>query len=171
MILRSGDILIMGGKSRLRVHAVPKVFTKSLPPIYLHPRTAGCERIHMEDCPCFLQRHLSTTESVDNSGNCSSDLISTVCSKRHSMDCSGSKEMKLLSKRQRSCLTDESSTEDAVLEENWRYGKESRIRNNSGSEQCSCHSLSIQGEIRALRYLQTTRININVRQVYSNIEL
>ena len=171
MILRSGDILIMGGKSRLRVHAVPKVFTKSLPPTYLHPRTAGSQRIHMEDCTCFLKRHLSTMDCVDSSGASGSDLLITTCQKRYSIECFDNQETKIWSKRQRSASIGESLTENVTLEENKKCEKETYVRNNRNNEQCSCNSLSIQGEVRALRYLQTTRININVRQVYSNTKL
>lgn len=187
MVLRSGDILVMGGKSRLRVHAVPKVFTKSLPPTYLHPKTAGNMRIHMEHCPCFLQRHHSI---IDSFGSNSSRVESVSMKesrdsksesyKRFSQDSSVYQDSELLSKRQKNFAIDTSSSVNAGLEyrraidceENTTDKKQIESSDNELilDRQCCCECLSIQEEVRALRYLQTTRININFRQAYSDSE-
>ena len=54
LLLRSGDVLILGGKSRLKYHGVPKVFVSEGPPADLLPSTAGLDPIHRSGCPCFL---------------------------------------------------------------------------------------------------------------------
>eukprot|EP01041_Mallomonas_annulata_P003219 gene3219-6364_t len=91
-----GDVVVMGGMSRLAVHGVPRVFIggrgEMAPPSYLHPST--------------------TTTAIDD---INSPLLASFVSK-------------------------ESDAEVSVSGERWRW--------------------------RVLRYLQTARININVRQVY-----
>ena len=250
MILRSGDILIMGGKSRLRVHAVPKVYTKSLPPGYLHPSTAGRDAVHLADCPCFLDRGISlrccsggddsdsrsgcssSSNKNDNSSDSSSSSSSSSCSSSSSR---GSDRLDIDSDRDLNSKTDINRPHsDNITNDNGGSPSHKRRKNSaSGYEsdgaltaansrdkhiRSSCMNADINGcktfivegeseqkkeeiprtkeletdstdstnctdcpsslprsrcllverEVRALRFLQTTRININVRQVYSD---
>ena len=55
ILLRSGDVLLLGGGSRLRYHGVPRVWVHADgPPACLAPDTAGQTRIHTSACACFL---------------------------------------------------------------------------------------------------------------------
>jgi DNA alkylation damage repair protein AlkB len=54
VLLRSGDVLVLGGAARLKFHGVPKVFVSSGAPPNLHPSTAGRDAIHRAGCPHFL---------------------------------------------------------------------------------------------------------------------
>ena len=56
LILRSGDVLVLGGEGRLRYHGVPRVWVKSEgPPADLHPSTAALDAVHLSSCPLFLE--------------------------------------------------------------------------------------------------------------------
>ena len=54
VLLRSGDVLVLGGEARLKFHGVPKVFVSDGPPANVLPCTAGDEPIHCSGCPHFL---------------------------------------------------------------------------------------------------------------------
>lgn len=55
LVLRSGDVLVLGGQSRLRVHGVPRVWVAGEGcPAALHPSTAGAEKVHHCGCALFL---------------------------------------------------------------------------------------------------------------------
>lgn len=55
LLLRSGDVLILGGESRLRYHGVPRVWVQAEgPPAYLHPDTEAGQ-VHTSACPAFLE--------------------------------------------------------------------------------------------------------------------
>ena len=55
LVLRSGDVLVLGGQSRLRVHGVPRVWVAAEGcPAALHPSTAGAEKVHHCGCTLFL---------------------------------------------------------------------------------------------------------------------
>lgn len=212
MILRSGDILIMGGKSRLRVHAVPKVFTKTLPPLYLHPSTVGRDVIHLEECSCFLKSDilescscgdvagkLSTScETSDNTHVTKSKRSTTVpldvvCKKqRHGQSAdesaannvtnnetnngneneNGNNSLGICStpididssRNSNSCSDDDSRKENSI--EGGVDGEVDTINKDTDAARC-CTGLTPVRETRVLKYLQTTRININVRQVYA----
>ncbi|ELR24384.1 alkylation repair protein, putative [Acanthamoeba castellanii str. Neff] len=43
MLLRSGDVVVMGGASRLLYHGVPRILPATLPPELAHHRLAGTE--------------------------------------------------------------------------------------------------------------------------------
>lgn len=95
LLLRSGDVLILGGESRLRYHGVPRVWVQAKgPPAYLHPDSKACA-VHTSACPAFLEPE---------------------------------------------------STGDEV--------------------ECLCGCVSVTEVRRALRYLQSARINMNLRQVF-----
>ena len=270
MVLRSGDILIMGGKSRLRVHAVPKVFTKELPPLFLHPDTAGRDKIHLVNCSKFLHRRGSNlcernsckddgnnqrgggsgssssgsdsssgrskgsggdrgsgSSSYSGSGSGSGNGSSSGCDnssgsssgsssghdsgnndsirvekmdssnlKRSVQDeCdSGNTNMNsspssssasvsvcssIVHKKQKSLNRSEYEALVKVTSIEEKRDTEMRVTDEacvvrdfsdvSAETECTCKMLSIDEERRALRFLQTTRININVRQVYSDL--
>ena len=54
VLLRSGDVIVLGGEARLKFHGVPKVLVSSGPPKYLHPNTSKKDPIHRSGCPRFL---------------------------------------------------------------------------------------------------------------------
>lgn len=121
ILLRSGDILFMGGNSRLRYHGVPKVFILEGPPLYLQPSSiSDNENIHYYTCPVFLE-----VNDVNNDENISTDSL-------------------------------EKEEDDALPRK--------RLRTNKSS--CNCGGTNKNEICRALKYLQITRINLNVRQVY-----
>lgn len=189
----------MGGKSRLRVHAVPKVFTKSLPPSYLHPRSAGSAVIHSANCSHFLESNQDkircksslNSSSLMQPAECKDicDSVQITSLKRNisksDLECSVSEETTDGIKKKYKCddradlgLTDtammtggrdndcykeevEVEVEEKIEEE---VAKETGI---NGSQSC-CSLISVEEELRVLRFLQTTRINFNVRQVYSD---
>jgi hypothetical protein len=190
----------MGGKSRLRVHAVPKVFTKSLPPSYLHPRSAGSGVIHSANCSHFLesnQDNIHCKSSLNSSvlmqpAKCKDicDSVQITSLKRNisksDLECSVSEETTdgikkkykcdgradlgladtaIMTGRDNDCckeeVEDKEEEEEKIEEE---VAKETGI---NGSQSC-CSLISVEEELRVLRFLQTTRINFNVRQVYSD---
>jgi hypothetical protein len=188
----------MGGKSRLRVHAVPKVYTKSLPPSYLHPRSAGNAIIHTANCPHFLQvnrDNLRCENSINNAtfmqpalckDNC--DSVQTAGLKRNmsSSDherCLVEETTEGIKKRYKcddradidpagtAVMTGAKDDERCEEEEEVKIAEEGANEKENGinisAESCCC-GISIEEEIRILRFLQTTRINFNVRQVYSD---
>ena len=206
LILRSGDILIMGGKSRLRVHAVPKIFTQSLPPLYLHPRTVGKDFIHLKECHHFLKKN---TSNIVKNCQCSDDDMasktSSFCETSDYIEHTNSKRVTSIpfnvacKKQKHDQFVDESAAN--IVESAANYS-ESAANNESNSKthedgdsdrnsnSCSndsnskevedntksddvddavrcCAGLTPVQEMRVLKYLQTTRININVRQVYT----
>lgn len=199
LILRSGDILIMGGKSRLRVHAVPKIFTQSLPPLYLHPRTVGKDFIHLEKCHHFLKRN---TSNIMKNCQCSDDDVasktSSFCETSDYIEHTNSKRVTNVpfnvacKKQKHDQFVDESAAnyiESAVdnvsNNKTHEVGDSNRISNSCSNDsnrkevedntesddvddavRC-CAGLTHIQEMRVLMYLQTTRININVRQVYT----
>jgi hypothetical protein len=192
MILRSGDILVMGGKSRLRVHAVPKVYTKSLPPSYLHPRSAGSAIIHTANCPHFLQANrdnLRGKSSINNTTLMQPALCRDMCdciqtaglkrsiSKSDLESCVLEETTDSVDKRYRchdradldpalAAVITEGSDDNRCIEEDEVEGaKEKESDIHIDAESC-CSAISVDEEIRILRFLQTTRINFNVRQVY-----
>ena len=56
LVLRSGDVLVLGGEGRLRFHGVPRVWVKSEgPPADLHPSSAALDAVHCSSCPLFLE--------------------------------------------------------------------------------------------------------------------
>lgn len=207
LILRSGDILIMGGKSRLRVHAVPKVFTKTLPPLYLHPSTVGRDVIHLEECSHFLKGnvfdgcscggdvagklltacHTSDYNIPTNSKRSTTAPLYVACKKqRHCQSAveaaannennndneNGNKTLDISStpidigsNRNRNSYSDDDSWKAHSIEGGVEFKVETR--SNDADVAGCCTGLSPVRETRVLRYLQTTRININVRQVYA----
>jgi len=83
LILTSGDVLILGGPSRLKFHGIPKVFVADGPPEELKPSslssiiklgsstTTTSEihsvlNIHHSGCPCFLDLIQKEEEDEDN---------------------------------------------------------------------------------------------------------
>ena len=210
LILRSGDILIMGGKSRLRVHAVPKIFTQSLPPLYLHPNTVGKDFIHLEECNHFLKRNASNIlKNCHSSDDDVASKSSPFCETSDYIEYSNSKRVTNVSfnasckKQRHDQFVNESAAnfvESAVNYSESAANNESdkkahakfdtNLMSNNNSNSCSddsnrigvevntesddvdgalrcCAGLTPIQEIRVLKYLQTTRININVRQVYN----
>jgi hypothetical protein len=209
MILRSGDILVMGGKSRLRVHAVPKVFTKTLPPLYLHPSTVGRDVIHQEECSHFLKggildgcscggdvagKLLTSCEASDNNTPAHSKRSTTVsldvaCKKqRHGQSAdesaannennnenenengnntSGicSTQIDIDSSRNGNSYSDDDGRKANSIE-GGVDGEVDTKNKDTNAAKC-CTGLTPVRETRVLKYLQTTRININVRQVYA----
>jgi hypothetical protein len=208
MILRSGDILIMGGKSRLRVHAVPKVFTKTLPPLYLHPSTVGSDKVHLEECSHFLLGGI--LESCSCGGDDVAGKLLTSCEASNNTHATNSKRsttvpLDVACKKQRHGQSADESAASNVTENNnndvnitfescsTQSNRDSSRNSNSHSDDDSRKANSIKGgvdgevdtkskdtdaakcctglspvrETRVLKYLQTTRININVRQVYA----
>jgi len=107
VLLRSGDVLILGGLSRLKYHGVPKVFVSEGPPAYLLPSTAGWDPIHRSGCPCFL------------------------------------------------------------TEPGGERGAEGEGRGSGSEVCCACGLVDDQEVRRALKVLSCARININLRQVYT----
>ena len=181
----------MGGKSRLRVHGVPKVFTKYLPPPYLHPTTAGTNIIHRSDCIHFLN---SRKETVNLKSTACRDVLNGaemdylvghsqgINCKRNAPTNSGDEKdfsIPILSSNKRpKCIKLDAISDNinSVVD-----GVEKKDENNvvecsdviDGDQDLqttckNCVPLSIQEEIRILRFLQTTRINVNVRQAYSD---
>ena len=56
LVLRSGDVLVLGGEGRLRYHGVPRVWVAAEGcPAALHPRSAGAQAIHACGCRLFLR--------------------------------------------------------------------------------------------------------------------
>ena len=193
IILRSGDILIMGGKSRLRVHAVPKVFTKSLPPLYLHPSTVGRDVIHTEECYHFLNRDILKNCDCSEDVKSKSSAFCETSGYTHLMNSKRSTTLPYnptIKKQKHDQSTDESTANtendnmthekcDANLniDRNSYHTRiaipvkvEADIRCNDGDEARCCRGLTPVQETRVLKYLQATRININVRQVYATQE-
>ncbi len=73
VLLRSGDVLILGGKSRLKYHGVPRVFVAEGPPKELLPSTAGADPIHRSGCPSFLV----TEAEAEGTAGCTCGLVET----------------------------------------------------------------------------------------------
>jgi hypothetical protein len=69
VLLRSGDVLVLGGAARLKFHGVPKVFVSSGAPADLHPSTAAWDAIHRAGCPRFL----SSSHSPLSAGSAAAD--------------------------------------------------------------------------------------------------
>jgi hypothetical protein len=177
MLLRSGDILVMGQSARLAVHGVPKVFSKSFPPSYLHPSTAGREKIHLMGCPLFLQRNERTCDGTDNSssgGNGSDNTDHNHNYKRSAV--SPSSSLPSSSSSPSSC----SSKRQKFEHVDNHAGGYSNLTSDVHCAPCVCACGTnvsdtsgvvsrgfdtLHDETRLLRFLQTTRININVRQV------
>ena len=199
----------MGGKSRLRVHAVPKVFTKTLPPLYLHPSTVGRDVIHLEECSHFLKGNvldccscgddvagklLTACGTSDNNIPTNSKRSTTVplyaaCKKqRHGQSAdeaaannqnnndneNGNETLGICStpidigsdrNRNRNSNSDDDSSTAHSIEGGVEYEVDTRSK-DTDAVRC-CTGLSPVRETRVLKYLQTTRININVRQVYT----
>ena len=195
----------MGGKSRLRVHAVPKIFTQTLPPFFLHPNTVGKDFIHLEECNHFLKRN---TSNILKNCQCSDDDVANKSSPFcETSDYTNSKRVTNVpfnvacKKQKHDQFVDESAANYRQAAANKSNVKANEIcdinsTSNSSSESCTdennrivntievayntesddvdvddavrcCAGLTPVQEIRVLKYLQTTRININVRQVYN----
>jgi hypothetical protein len=165
---------VIGGKSRLRVHGVPKVFTKSLPPEYLHPKTAGSERIHLKDCSCFLNidkysgnQNSSSSVNYNRGGKNKTDINENglETNDRSSDDNNNDllKEDVVPLKKQKCYGLDKEIDNDKHLKSTDAWENTDKAE----EEVCQCGSLSVIEETRLLRFIQTTRINVNVRQVYS----
>ena len=54
ILLRSGDVLVLGGASRLKFHGIPKVFVAHGVPEHLQVDTASQHSLHKSSCPHFL---------------------------------------------------------------------------------------------------------------------
>ena len=180
----------MGGKSRLRVHGVPKVFTKYLPPSYLHPNTAGMNMIHRSDCIHFLNskkelvmpsstcRDLSIGAEMDilvdhsqvHSCKRNAPINSIDDSNRTDPILSSNKRPKRIELDARS--DDADDVVDGVENEDEsisvQLSEATEVDQNLQITCKSCLPLLVEEEIRILRFLQTTRINVNVRQAYSD---
>ena len=63
LLLRSGDVLVLGGLSRLKFHGIPKVFVSHGPPASLGVHTAEEHVIHRSDCSRFLDLQEPTPDS------------------------------------------------------------------------------------------------------------
>lgn len=181
MLLRSGDILVMGQSARLAVHGVPKVFSKAFPPCYLHPSTAGREKIHLMGCPLFLQRNERTCDGTDNSSSSGNGSDSTDHNHNYKRSAvSPSSSLPSSSSSPSSCSSKRQKFEHG---ENHAGGNSKLTSDGHCAPCCVCacgtNSINVSGtcgtvsrgfdtlhdETRLLRFLQTTRININVRQV------
>lgn len=121
IILRSGDVLVLGGESRLRFHGVPKVWAEQEgAPSYLHPSSVLLDSIHHSNCPLFLQdNHIRPNKYTQkfNLDSSKSTVAADMC--------------------------DEVTT-----------------------LACSCGAVSVIEVTRALKFLSSTRINMNLRQVF-----
>ena len=187
---------MMGQSARLAVHGVPKVFSKALPPSYLHPSTAGREKIHLVGCPSFLQRNERTCDDgTGDSGISGNGSISTDNNHNHSNKRSaGSPSSSLPSSSSPSSSSSSSKRQkqDHLQPLPPEYGANHTGGHGNLSDGdcacvCACGANSISGsgtggvvsrgfdvlhdETRLLRFLQTTRININVRQVTATADL
>lgn len=122
IILRSGDVLFMGGKARLRIHGVPKVFIEEGPPLYLQPSSVSDnENIHYCNCDMFLDIRNDTNKE------------------------------------------EEQEEEDSLPRKRTRINDDNEAKLD---KRCTCGTYPKIEITRALKFLQTTRLNVNVRQVY-----
>eukprot|EP00605_Chrysophyceae_sp_TOSAG23-4_P002603 GSChrysophyteH1.ASY1.ANO1.2874.1 assembled CDS len=72
LLLRSGDVLVLGGTCRLKFHGIPKVFVSDGPPASLGMDTVEEHVIHRSDCAQFLDLQASDSDSCCICGGASS---------------------------------------------------------------------------------------------------
>ena len=143
IILRSGDVLFMGGESRLRYHGVPRVFIDEGPPIFLQPISlSDNNNIHFFHCSCFL----SIDDNTNNNNNTSNNTYDNTNSNDTYNDSNG--------------IDDNHSPRKKIK-------RNDNNNHNDNNSSCNiCGNIPTIEIIRALKFLRTTRVNINVRQVY-----
>jgi hypothetical protein len=173
IVLRTGDVLFMGGKSRLRVHGVSNVFTYLQPPACLHPSTAGEECIHKPGCPWFLKDPgvASSAPAASPSSSSSVPTSSNTISSQQSQGSPNGSPPEVLPKRRRISAGDDDDMRTSSAECSGKDAGESTtdvtVHGAGGVSLsgCTCGGVPADEIRRALRFLQTTRVNINVRQV------
>ena len=159
LLLRSGDVVVMGGASRLCLHGVAKVCVGTAPgfgpPPYLHPTTARhlpavVSEVEERESGSAMEKHKRKRSDPCAAG--APEASSGVAV--HHVDCVRVR-----------VSTDEGEGAEAET------GEVVRSQSQELCDPCSAEDVDVLlQEWRVLRYLQTARINVNVRQVHLHPE-
>ena len=153
ILLRSGDVLFMGGPSRLRYHGVPKVFINEAPPPFLQPSSLtllGDKNIHYSTCSCFLDINNTNDDTNDNINDDNNDDNNDNSNDNNNLD----KDDNVLPRKR------------MKIDNITKSSSSSSSSSSSKYKVCTCGNVPRIEILRALKYLQITRLNLNVRQVF-----
>ena len=142
LLLRSGDILVLGGESRLKYHGIPKVFVDYGPPAELIDFTP-------KPAAAALGAHEKELDSESSLHQCGCPRFLSLTAR--SSSCQPEREA-------------ERNTGGASSSDSHYNAQAAAPGANTCA--CTCGGISNEEISRTLKVLRCARINVNLRQVY-----